>query len=97
MRHRYLPLSLLCLLFPLLSRAQAPIVIETAHTALVLREGKDHRLYQQYLGARLAGRDAYASLPRTGRQAYVSAGMNDLFTPAIRMVHSDGNPSLELH
>jgi alpha-galactosidase len=31
-----------------------------------------------------------------GREAYLTAGMENQFEPAIRLVHADGNPSLEL-
>lgn len=93
---RYPFLLLLPFVFCLAAQAQSPIVIATANSALVLKENKDHRLYQQYFGARLDNAADYSALPATGHQAYVSAGMDDLFTPAIRMVHTDGNPSLEL-
>jgi alpha-galactosidase len=93
---RYPFLLLLSFVFCLAAQAQSPIVIATANSALMLKENKDHRLYQQYFGARLDNAADYDALPATGHQAYVSAGMDDLFTPAIRMVHTDGNPSLEL-
>lgn len=90
-------IGLLCVA-PLSAGAQATpdIVIETLHTALVLREGKDHHVFQQYFGKKLDHASAYAALPTGSHQAYISAGMGDVFTPAVRMVHVDGNPSLDL-
>lgn len=73
------------------------IIIQTEHSALVFREGKDHHLYQSYFGEKLNHVSEYNSLPTGNHQAYVSAGMSDLFTPAVRMVHTNGNPSLDLH
>lgn len=72
------------------------IVIETAHTSLVLTVGEQQRLYQTYLGQRLSTTAELARLPASGQQAYVPAGLDNLFEPAIRLVHNDGNPSLEL-
>lgn len=71
-------------------------IIQTAHTALVLQEGKDHHLYQQYFGEKLTDSRDYQALGKESHEAYVSAGMGDVFTPAIRIVHADGNPSLDL-
>jgi len=84
----------LLLLWPVVLFAQKPIVIQTEHVSLVLQEGKGHRLYQSYFGKRLAS----ASLEglTDGVESYLTAGGSNLFEPAIRMVHADGNPSLDL-
>lgn len=68
------------------------IVIETSHSALVLNVGGNQRVLQSYLGKKLTP----AAYPSGGREAYLTAGMENQFEPAIRMVHNDGNPSLEL-
>lgn len=70
------------------------IAIETDHTALILSVGKNGRLYQSYLGERLSNA-ADSNLPQ-GKEAYITGGMEDQFQPAIRITHTDGNPSLEL-
>jgi alpha-galactosidase len=72
------------------------IVIETDHTSLVLTVGEQQRLYQTYLGQRLATAADLGRLPGSSQQAYVPSGLDNLFEPAIRLVHNDGNPSLEL-
>jgi alpha-galactosidase len=72
-----------------------PIVMETKNTSLVLTINNDQRVCQSHLGPRLAEHTAYANLG-SGREVYLTAGMENQFEPAIRMVHSDGNPSLEL-
>ena len=90
-------IGLLCLLpWNAFAQQTSDIVIETAHSALVLRQGKDHHVFQQYFGEKLDHPGDYEALPEGTHQAYISAGMTDLFTPAIRMVHADGNPSLDL-
>lgn len=89
--------SIVALLFvtiPLLAQPGKLIVIETSHTSLVLTIGSNQRVMQQYLGKKLPLSD-YAQL-KPGREIYLAAGMEDQFEPAIRMVHADGNPSLEL-
>lgn len=82
-----------CTLF---TRAQTPkqIRIETNKAALVYTVGSNLRVNQSYLGKKLAAPD-YGQL-RGGREVYLTAGMENQFEPAIRMVHADGNPSLEL-
>ena len=89
------------------ARAQTPppaIAIETAHVSLVLTVGTNQKLYQTYLGPKLSAADRQA-LPRPGpfdaympapNEAYTPAGTDNLFEPAIGMVHADGNPSLAL-
>ncbi|MBX0289303.1 alpha-galactosidase [Hymenobacter sp. HSC-4F20] len=72
-----------------------PIVVETQHTSLVLAVGPDQKLYHTYLGARLTNAADYAALPHQ-HEAYVPAGTDNLFEPAIRLTHTDGNPSLSL-
>ncbi|RYZ28148.1 MAG: alpha-galactosidase [Chitinophagaceae bacterium] len=76
--------------------AQNPkqIVVETKNSALVLTVGSNKRVSQTYLGKKLSG-GAYNQLSG-GRELYLTAGMENQFEPAIRMVHADGNPSLEL-
>ena len=79
----------------ILAQSQAPIVLETKNTSLVLTVGNNKRLYQSYLGPKLAASTDYAALSG-GREVYLTAGMENQFEPAIRIVHADGNPSLEL-
>src|ERR1044072_6975509 len=76
--------------------AQSPkqILIETKNTALVLTVGNNKRVTQSYLGRKLPLPE-YTSL-QGGSEVYLTAGMENQFEPAIRMVHADGNPSLEL-
>ena len=80
----------------LIHRASAQnINIRTNHISLLYGVNKNGRLVQQYLGQPIqpAGADTSA---RQNQEAYVTAGMESLLDPAIRMVHNDGNPSLEL-
>lgn len=75
--------------------AQKQIDIQTSHTSLVFTVGKDNKLYQSYLGKKITG--ATGSLATaTQVESYAQGGGNYLFEPAIRMVHTDGNPSLDL-
>ena len=77
--------------------APAPqnIVVETQHTSLLLTVGANQKLYQRYLGAKLANAADYDLLPFR-HEAYVTAGTDNLFEPALRVVHPDGNASLAL-
>jgi alpha-galactosidase len=93
MRH-YLLLSFLLITSTLLSQTNKPIVIETKNAALVLTVANNQRVNQSYFGKRLPATE-YNQL-KGGREVYLTAGMDNQFEPAIRMVHADGNPSLEL-
>lgn len=74
--------------------SQDKIIIETKSSSLVFTVGNNHRLNQSYFGKKLSPGD-YNSI-QGGREAYLTAGMENQSEPAIRMVHADGNPSLEL-
>lgn len=78
--------------------AQSPerIIIETNNVGFVLSVGANGRVYQSYLGERLSGAGAYAGLETGKFEAYITGGMQDPFQPAIRVLHSNGDPSLEL-
>ena len=84
------------LLFSFQSAAQVskPIIIETKNTAIVLTVASNERLLQSYIGKKLSATD-YGQM-KGGREVYLTAGMENQFEPAIRIIHSDGNPSLEL-
>ena len=73
----------------------APIIVETQHVSVVLTVGENQKLYQTYLGTKLADAADYRRLPNR-HEAYVTAGTDNLFEPAIRLLHPDGNPSLAL-
>lgn len=72
-----------------------PIVIETNHAALVLTAMPGQRVTQSYFGKKLEDKKSYTAF-KGGREVYLTAGMDNQFEPAIRMVHNDGNPSLDL-
>jgi alpha-galactosidase len=92
--------NLLCLLLaalsPLLLLAQpgGPITVQTRNTVLQLSVSGNKRLQQSYLGPKLPA--AELATMGGGREAYLTAGMDNQFEPAIRVVHADGNPSLDL-
>ncbi len=94
--------SKLCLLTFLVSLAvslhaadNVIVKISTDQTDLIYRTGKNGRLYQSYLGAKLLFDSDITYLP-LGKEAYLTHGMEDYFEPAIRVLHNDGNPSLLL-
>jgi alpha-galactosidase len=97
-RTHYFASLLLLILMGFSSRAQTEnqLLIETEHTTLIFTVSKEQKLYQSYFGQKLAHPEEQALLKATRREAYIGAGMTDLFEPAIRMVHADGNPSLDL-
>jgi alpha-galactosidase len=81
--------------FPPAPQTQKQIIIETDKTSLVFSVGKNQKLYQVYLGEKLMNPEDYKTLPNQ-HEAYVPSGGDNLFEPAIKMLHNDGNPSLEL-
>jgi alpha-galactosidase len=73
------------------------IPMGTKNINLVFKvSGRDGRLYQSYLGAKLDNTEDIARLRDAGHIAYATYGTDNLFEPAIRVTHNDGNPSLEL-
>ena len=88
------------------------IRIETENAALVFKVGKDQKLYQTYIGTKLINSSEYEAVSRENTKnfvvndgnplidlrhsAYPTFGTTNLFEPAIRITHNDGNPSLEL-
>ncbi|NCU04987.1 MAG: alpha-galactosidase [Chitinophagaceae bacterium] len=87
-------MCLLALSFASAGQTAPQIVIETKRTALVLTVNNGKKLLQSYLGKKQE-RSSY-ELMKGGREVYLTAGMDNQFEPAIRMVHADGNPSLDL-
>jgi alpha-galactosidase len=79
---------------------QPPDILISAGTNnndLIYRvSGRDGRLYQAYLGIKLRNIDDLKQTRDAGHLAYATFGTDNLFEPAIRMTHNDGNPSLEL-
>lgn len=71
------------------------IPVRTEKTEIIYRVGNNGRLYQVYIGPRLASELDMVHLTG-GKEAYITHGMEDYFEPAIRMLHPDGNPSLLL-
>ena len=81
------------------SAQKSDIIISTntLHTELAFRvSGRDGRLYQAYLGRKLDNQTSLLSGRISEHPAYVTHGTDNLFEPAIRITHNDGNPSLEL-
>jgi alpha-galactosidase len=88
------------------------ISMETETTALVLKVGKNKKLYQTYFGTKLNNRHEYELISKENTKkfvindgnplidlrhsAYPAFGTDNLFEPAVRLTHNDGNPSLEL-
>src|SRR5258705_4100899 len=94
MKNGLVIIIILFMAFPLAAQTVKPIIIETKNIALLLTVGNNQRLNQSYLGKKLAATD-YEKI-KGGREVYLTAGMDNHFEPSIRMIHADGNPSLEL-
>ncbi|MFL5811514.1 MAG: alpha-galactosidase [Flavisolibacter sp.] len=90
-------LVLICntFLFVQLHAQNKQIIIETKNTVLVLSVGTNQRVTQSYFGKKFTVDSEYSKLPG-GREVYLTAGMENQNEAAIRMIHNDGNPSLEL-
>ncbi|WP_212000914.1 alpha-galactosidase [Chitinophaga sp. HK235] len=87
-------LSIGLLLFSQWVQAQQ-IRINTLNSSLVYSVNGQGRLVQEYFGKTLQPAGGNNS-SQSGQEAYITAGMESLLDPAIRIVHNDGNPSLEL-
>ncbi|RBL93497.1 alpha-galactosidase [Chitinophaga flava] len=87
-------LSIGLLLFSQWVQAQQ-IQINTLNSSLVYSVNGQGRLVQEYFGKTLQPASGNNST-QSGQEAYITAGMESLLDPAIRIVHNDGNPSLEL-
>ncbi|NSL89446.1 alpha-galactosidase [Chitinophaga sp. Mgbs1] len=73
--------------------AQTQLIrITTRNTSLLYSVNAQGRLIQRYFGQTVTA----DSLAKSSQEAYLTAGMESLLEPAIRIVHHDGNPSLEL-
>jgi len=71
-------------------------VIQTKNVSLVLTKGDNGRIYQSYLGKRLLNPTDNTNFGTGKHEAYITGGMEDLHQPAIKVTHTDANPSLEL-
>lgn len=78
------------------AQARKEIVVATKNVSVILTIGANNRIYQSYLGKRFVNQDDDRLIPSSKHEAYITGGMEDLLQPAIRLTHSDGNPSLEL-
>jgi alpha-galactosidase len=88
---------ILSYLFSIAQNSPIRIVVNTKNTSFIYTVGKDQRLYQSYLGTKLSEDKNLPGLPNPTHLAYATFGTDNLFEPAIRITHNDGNPSLELH
>ncbi|QGK73792.1 alpha-galactosidase [Flavobacterium sp. SLB02] len=105
-------LLLTIMYLPVQAQESSIIKIETESSALVLKVGKNKKLYQTYLGTKLNNSAEYEAVSKENTKnfvvndgnplidlrhaAYPTFGTDNLFEPAIRITHNDGNPSLEL-
>lgn len=73
------------------------IPVGTKNTDLTYKVNrKDGRLYQAYFGTKLGNIADLKQMQEPEHLGYPTFGTDNLFEPAIRMTHNDGNPSLEL-
>ncbi|MDR2811081.1 MAG: alpha-galactosidase [Tannerellaceae bacterium] len=84
-------LACLFLLSPMAAQ-EAPIRISTHETDLILTVAPNGRLYQSYLGKRLAHEADLAHLSRH-TEVYPGSGAEDYFEPTLAVTHTDGNPT----
>jgi alpha-galactosidase len=74
------------------------IATGTKNIDLVYRvAGRDGRLYQAWFGSKQKNMEALRQSRDGGHPAYATFGTDNLFEPAVRATHNDGNPSLELN
>ena len=92
---KLIPTALLIFIccFSCLAQGEKQIEISTEHSSLIFSVGQNGKLYQRYFGSKL---NSTSTLPAQLHEAFIPSGTDNLFEPAIRMIHGDGNPSLEL-
>lgn len=92
-----------------MASAQKVIRVSTDKTDLVMQVSPKGRLYQVYLGDKLANPsdyehlkwDVYAasdgSVCQRGHEVYAASGAEDFFEPAVAVTHADGNMTTYLY
>lgn len=85
-----------CFMLPFIVQGQVAVAIRTQHSCLLLKTGVDKKLYQVYFGPAISEETGKQLVSAAGVESYQPGGVNHLFEPAIRLQHSDGNPSLSL-
>lgn len=88
-------LILLLSCFYVNAQVKKQYILKTKNTSLVFSVLSNLKVIQSYYGKKLASDSSYEKL-KGGREIYLTAGMENQFEPAIRVLHADGNPSLEL-
>lgn len=72
------------------------IIIQTKNSELVYSVSQNQKVYQVYLGQKLNDNNEFLKSTNTKYEIYIPFGGSDLFEPAIRATHPDGNPSISL-
>lgn len=72
------------------------ITISTQNCQLIYSIKNNGKVYQVYLGEKLANSGELAK-SKSDHEIYIGAGTSNLFETAIQTTHNDGNPSLDLH
>ena len=80
----------------LFAQSKNTISIHTAHTSLIFSVKTNKKVYQTYFGQKLLNESESLKLPLTNHEAFVTSGTDNLFEPAVKVKHADGDPSLEL-
>ena len=93
----------------LMASAQQLIRVSTDRTDLVMKVSPAGRLYQVYLGDKMAHASDYDNLPwdihaasdgavcQRGHEVYQPSGAEDFFEPAVAVTHADGNMTTYLY
>lgn len=109
MKKKFLALLVVAIALTAHAAEKQHIRISTEQTDLILQVSPKNRLYQVYLGDKLAhtadfnhfnwninpGSDG--SYGVRGREAYPASGGEDFFEPAIAITHADGNQTTYLY
>jgi len=90
------PLCLTGFSILIFAQTEKSIFIETKNSVLVYSIRPDQKVYQVYLGEKLSNKEEYAKITSTAHEVFIPFGTTDLFEPAVRVTHDDGNPSLDL-
>lgn len=92
---KYVVLSVVVLWIALVRVSAQTISIETNATSLILNVAANGELRQSYFGEKIQS-NSHQLIPISSFAVYSTYGRDEVYEPALRVVHADGNLTTEL-